>query len=758
MKPIPIEAPEVPPTVYRTCPLCEATCGLQIEHTRKGPRVKGDREDPLSRGYLCPKGAALLRSDDDPDRLTLPLVRDRKSGRRHEVSWSEAFSRIEEGLSGVVHGSDPDALAFYYGSGIAHTISNFYYSTLSSAVPTRNLFGSSTVDQAPKQVSSSLMFGHPMTVPIPDIDHSEYLLILGANPVQSNGSLFTAPGLGGRIRRLRQRGGRVVVVDPRFTETAEIADEHVAIRPATDAYFLAALIHVLLTEDLVGLGRLERHVNGMQRLAENFRPFSPEAVGPRCGMKPSTMRRLAREVAQAPSAAVYGRIGTTTQEFGTVSSWMIDLVNVLTGNLDRRGGVMFPLAAVGQANSRLTTRNGVHELFGPPTRVSGAPSINIVRGFERPAVCIAEEMETRGKGQIRALITIGCNPVLTRPNSRRLENALGDLDFMVSVDPYLNETTAHADVVLPSPPDLAKEHYPATYMQWSTRNQARWTPRSRPLREHEMCDTEIYLRLANVLLGRGAQADPWELDQEVVEKLVTDAVTTEHHRLFGRDPDDILRRLGPRSGVSRVVDFLLRSGPYGDKLDDATDGLTLETLEQNPHGIDLGPLERRVPEILATRSGKIELAPDLLIEDLTRLRNNLDTDDEGLILIGRRHLKSNNSWMHNVDILMRGDGPRRCTMQIHPDDASACNVDDGATAIVRNEHGEIAVRTEVTTSIMQGVVSIPHGFGHDVADTRLARATQSPGANVNVLIPDDVYEPLSGNAVLSGIRVFVTSA
>ncbi|MCW1432286.1 molybdopterin-dependent oxidoreductase [Novosphingobium sp. JCM 18896] len=741
---------------YRTCPLCEATCGLRIEQTHTGTRVTGDSRDPMSRGYLCPKGASLVRSDEDRDRIEQPLIRDRASGERRAASWEEAFHLIDRALKPIREGGDPDALAFYYGSGIAHTIANVYYGLLAGSMPTNNLFGSSTVDQAPKQVACALMFGHPMSIPIPDIDHGDYLLILGANPAQSNGSLFTAPGLANRIRRLRQRGGRVVVVDPRRTDTAEIADEHVFIRPAGDALFLAGMLNTLFAEQLVNLREATPHVESLAELQKCLEAFTPERVAQACGVPAPTIRRLARDIAAAPSAAVYGRLGTTTQEFGTLASWMIDLVNILTGNLDRRGGVMFPLAAVAQANSRLLGRQLPHRLFGPPTRVRGAPSVSIVRGFERPAVTLAEEIETPGRGRIRALITVGANPVLTRPNSARLKHALTSLDFMVSIDPYLNETTRFADVLLPSPPDLAKEHYPATYMQWSTRNQARWTPRSRPLRENERCDSEIYLRLANILRGAGADADPWDLDQSYVESLVDEAISQEGHRLFGRARDDILAQLGPRRGVQRILDFYLRSGPYGDAFESGRDGLTFTALENATHGIDLGPLQPRLPEILSTPSGKIELAPDVLVDDLARLSEALDRHVDGLLLVGRRHMRSNNSWMHNVDSLMRGKD--RCTLQINPVDAAMRGVESGDIARVSNDLGELLIEVEETETIMPGVISIPHGFGHDDPETRMDRAKLRPGGNVNLLVPDDGCDPLSGNAILSGVEVEVTLA
>lgn len=738
---------------YRTCPLCEASCGLKVERSGDSARVTGDVHNPFSRGYMCPKGNSLIRSDSDPDRLRKPLIRDRKTGVRRPVEWDEAFQFIADGLETALKGGAPDRLAFYYGTGVSHSIASVYYPVLCSAIPTNNLFGSSTVDQAPKQIACAMMYGHPMSVPIPDIDHCRDFMIIGANPAESNGSLFTAPGLLNRLRRLRQRGGRIVVVDPVFTRTAEVADEHVAIRPAADAHFLAGMIHTLFAEELVRPGRLEEHVEGLETLRAVFSPFSPEYVSDACGIPAPVIRRLARDIAASPAAAVYGRLGSTTHAFGTLASWMIDLVNILTGNLDRRGGVMFPLAAVGQANSRRPVAKGPYPVYGPPTRVRGAPAISIVRGYERPAVTLAEEIEEPGRGQIRALITVGSNPVLTRPNGRRLARALETLDFMVSIDPYLNETTRFADIVLTSPPDHAKEHYPTIPMQWTTRNFAKWSERSRPLQPDEMCDSEIYLRLTGILKGLGAHCDPWQADDAIIANLVEDAVREDGGCLQGRDAGAILAELGDERGPGRIVDFLLRTGPFGDAFDPEQRGLTLAKLRAQAHGIDLGALQERIPQVLMTATGKIELAPPPLVDDLKRLKE--PPADSRLVLIGRRHLKSNNSWMHNVDALMLGQD--RWTLRIHPVDAAERGIEDGGVAIVSNMQGNIEIKVEISEDILQGVVSVPHGFGHIDPHTELNRARLSPGGNVNELVPDTIHEPLSGNAILSGIPVDVAA-
>lgn len=740
-------------TSFRTCPLCEACCGVELTDGPDGLRVRGDEHDVLSRGFICPKGTALERADNDPERLRLPLVRDRATGKRREVSWDEAFDCIERGLKPVLERGDPDALAFYYGTGAAHAAGSIYYQTLTTTLPTRNRYSSSTVDQAPKHIACARMFGHPMTIPIPDIDHCEYLLVLGANPLVSNGSLFTAPGMPDRFRALRKRGGRIVVVDPIKTRTAREADEHIALRPGTDALFLAAMVHVIFRENLAAMQRLEPHVLGVDIVRGAVQPFSPERVAAKCGVSAETIMRQARDLAAASRAAVYGRIGTTCQEFGTTTSWLVDVLNIVTGNLDRRGGAMFPKAAVAQANSQVRAARKGHAAWGPPTRVRGLPSVDLLGGFERPAICLAEEIETPGNGQIRAFITMGCNPVLSVPDGPRLARALEKLDFMVSFDPYLNETTRYADVVLPSPGDLAKFHYPVAMMQWATRNVAKWSGRSRPLHPDERCDQEILLRLINIVSGRGAKADIDELDDRIFDGSIRRLVRTAGAEFEGGDENEIRRAFDGRRGVERMIDLQLRTGPYGDKLGRIPDGLSLARLEASPHGVDLGPLQPRLPEVLRTPSQKIEMAPGEFVADLDRLAAFMARPAEGLVLIGRRDLRSHNSWLHNIDDLMRGKP--RCTLQINPADAKSRQLADGSKAILSSALSSIEVDVEVTETVMPGVVSLPHGWGHVDGDTGLTRARQSPGVNGNVIISTGLFDPLSGNAALNGVAVRV---
>src|SRR5215208_5447852 len=572
---------------FATCPLCEATCGLELTLSDDGvERIRGDAEDVFSRGFLCPKGVALKDLHDDPDRLRTPLVRD-AAGELRPASWEHAFGLIGERLADLVDAHGRDAVAVYIGNPAAHGLAALLYGrVLVKALGTRNVFSASTVDQRPKEISSGLMFGAPLSVPIPDVDRTRHLLMLGANPLASNGSLMTAPDMRGRLRALRARGGRLVVVDPRRSRTAELADEHVPIRPGTDALLLFALVHVLFAEDLTAPGRLAGLADGIEAVGELAQPFTPEAVARVTGVDAETIRRMARELAAAESAAVYGRIGTTTQEFGTLASWLIDVLNVLTGNLDRPGGAMFTRAAAGQRNSA-----------GEPGRGRGAKIgrwLSRVRGLpesfgELPVAALAEEIETPGEGQVRALVTLAGNPARSTPNSGRIERALQSLDLYVAVDIYVNETTRHADVILPVPSPLQRSHYDLAFYQLSVRNVANYSAPVLPPDPEIPDEWATLLRLAAIAAGQPAPEDVEPLDRLVAGELLRREVASEHSPVHARDVDELLAELEPRRGPERLLEILLRCGPYGDGFGARPDGLTLAALEAAPHGIDLGP-------------------------------------------------------------------------------------------------------------------------------------------------------------------------
>src|SRR5947199_300305 len=656
-------------TSYHVCPLCEATCGLAI-HTRgrEVVGIRGDEADVFSEGFICPKGYALKELDADPDRLRVPLLR--RGGTLEPATWDEAFAEIDRRLGPILRAQGRDAVAVYLGNPSAHSMAlGLYAQVLLRALGTRNVYSASTVDQMPKQVAAGLMFGTLLSIPVPDLDRTDYLLILGANPFVSNGSLMTAPDVPGRLRAIRRRGGKVVVIDPRRTRTAAEASEHHFIRPGTDA------------------------------------------------------------------------------------SWLVDVVNVLAGHLDQVGGAMFTKAASGSANTRGTSGRGKGVRFGRRTsRVRQAPEVY----GELPAACLAEEIETPGDGQVRALITIAGNPALSTPNGARLERALAALDFMVSLDIYLNETTRHADVILPGLSPLEQSHYDLALRQLAIRNVATYSLPVFDPPADQLPEWETLLRLAALVAGQGPAADTAGLDDFVTRQRVEHEVASPASPIHGRDAAEIMAALAPRRGPERLLDLMLRAGPYGDAFGANPGGLSLAALEAKPHGIDLGPLAPRIPEVLRTPSGKIELVPEPLVADVARLRAALERSGSPMVLIGRRDLRSNNSWMHNLGVLVKGNP--RCTMHVHRADAERLGLADGGRARVVSRAGAIEVPVEVTEAIMPGVVSIPHGWGHDEPDVRLRIATAHAGVNSNRLADEHALDPLSGNAVLNGIPITVERA
>jgi anaerobic selenocysteine-containing dehydrogenase len=716
---------------YTTCPLCEATCGLELQLRDDGSvaRIRGDADDVFSKGFICPKGGSMTALHEDPDRLRTPLVR--RGGELVEATWDEAFAEVDRRLAPILEQHGRNAVGVYLGNPSVHNLSfTLYGRVLLKALGTRNIFSASTVDQMPKQVAAGLMFGTFLSIPIPDIDRTDYMLILGANPLASNGSLMTAPDYRGRMRAVRERGGKIVVIDPRRSRTAEHADEHHFIRPGGDAFFLAALAHEIFQAGLADLGDVAEHVAGVELARQLVAPFDADRAAAACGIAAADIRRIARELAGAERACVYGRIGTCTQEFGTLASWLVDVLNTITGNLDRPGGAMFPKAAVAQPNTQGERGRGRGVRLGRWT--------SRVRGLretfgELPVAAMAEEIETRGDGQIRALITVAGNPALSTPNSERLADALGELDFMLAFDVYVNETTRHADVILPSPSPFEHSHYDIAFYQLAVRNVANYTPALMEPPPGMGDDWENVLRLTGVVTGQGADADIDAIDGFVAAEIA---------RRGGIDPADHPDAMA-RCGPERLLDLMLRAGPYD---------LTLADLEAAPHGIDLGPLEPRIPEMLRTTSGKVELAPEPIAADVPRLEAALERNrNGGMVLIGRRQLRSNNSWMHNIQPLVKGK--ERCTAHVHPDDAARLGLRDGEAARVRSRSGEIEVPVELTDAVMPGVVSIPHGWGHDVDGTRMSVASAHAGTNSNVLSDELLLDPLSGNAVLNGIPV-----
>ncbi|MFI5985547.1 molybdopterin oxidoreductase family protein [Streptomyces sp. NPDC051555] len=729
----------MPRTALRICPLCEATCGLTL--TIEGTAVtsaRGDREDIFSRGFICPKGAAFGALDADPDRLRTPLVR--RDGKLQEATWDEAFDAIAAAVPALIGRYGPQCTGVVLGNPNTHTMAGALYPPLLlKALATRNLFTASTLDQMPKHVSSGLLFGDPFAIPVPDLDRTDFLLLIGANPVESNGSLCTAPDFPGRLKALRARGGTLVVVDPRRTRTARLADRHLGPRPGSDALLLAALAHTLLAEKLTDPGVLAEHLEGIGELSEALRAFTPEEVAPACDLAPDDIRLLARELAAAPTAAVYARIGSCTVAHGTLASWLVDVLNVLTGNLDRPGGALFPLSATAAAPRPAAPGRGF-ALGRWASRVSGHPE---AKG-ELPMAALAEEIETPGEGQVRVVISVAANPVLSAPDGDRLDRALSGLDFMVSVDPYLNETSRHAHVVLPPPPPAQSAHFDFAFNGFAVHNQARYSPPAIPLEEGRMDECEIHARLILAVTGRHG-IDPGSVDEAVIADTLARAAADPQSPLSGTDPSVQARRLAGRNGPERRLDMMLRLGPYD---------LVLEDLRAAPHGVDLGPLAPRLPGLLKTRSGRIELLPGPIAAELPRLRGALAERPDALVLVGRRHLRSNNSWLHNVPSLTGGSN--RCTLHVHPQDAGRLGLADGGRARITADGGSLEVPVEVTDAIRAGVVSLPHGWGHDRPGTRLGAAAVVPGVNVNQLLDGSRLDPLSGTAVLNGFPVELT--
>ena len=741
-------------THHRICPLCEACCGLEIK-VQQGRviSIRGDTQDVFSAGYICPKGVALKDLHEDPDRLRTPLIK--RNGVHVPASWDEAFAEIERRLPPVIALHGRNATAVVVGNPAAHKIGLVgYFGKLARALGSKNVFSASTLDQMPKQLASGLMFGHWLSVALPDLVRTDLLLVIGANPLASNGSMWTVPDFKGKARAMQARGGRLIVIDPRRTETAAMADAHHFIRPGADVFLLAALVHTLFAEQLVRLGTVTDWVAGVAEVGQAVAPFTPEAVAARCGISADTIRELARTLAETPRAAVYARIGTCTQEFGTLASWLVDVLNVLTGHLDTPGGAMFAKPAafgsntIGRPGSGKGIATGRHH-----ARVSGAPEVM----GELPITCLAEEIETAGPGQVRALITIATNPVLSSPNGPRLAQALASLDFMVSMDIYLNETTRHADVILPGPSPLEDMHYDMAFPQLSWRNHARYSPPVFERAPGQPEEWETLTRLAAIARGQGDQQDAGALDDA--------QFADEAQRLYGAHAEAVLQATQGLRGPQRMLDAALRSGPYGEGFGDGfgdgfgarPEGLTLaKVMAANPSGgIDLGELQPRIPEMLRTPSGKIELAPPSLLADLLRAVADLARPAPELVIIGRRDVRSNNSWMHNLPVLAKG--PMRCTALVHPGDAARLGLHDGTLAEITSQTGQgprsVQAQVQISAEMMPGVVSLPHGWGHDQPGTRLQLAAQRPGANLNALLDDQWRDPLSGNAVLGGMAI-----
>ncbi len=743
-----------------TCPLCECMCGLQVhvrERDQQVTLIRADRDDVWSKGYLCPKGTTLGHLHHDPDRIRVPMVRE--GTRWREVTWDEAFDRCQALLAPIIERDGVKAVTAFIGNPVGHSYSlGRYAALLMGQAKFPSIYSAGTVDQWPKNVACVLMYGNMWMIPAPDVQRTDYLVCMGGNPQASGGSLLACPDMLGELDRIRAAGGRVVVIDPRRTGTADHADEWVPILPGTDAAFLLAMLQVIFAEGLDTLGDLADAVNGFEAVRELCAEFTPESVETFTRVPAETTRRIAREFAAAPTGAVYGRIGLCNQEFGTMASWLVDVVNIVVGKFDTVGGMMFgnpvnwPLAWMAS-----TARDGEPQFGRWKSRVRGAPEIL----GQVPASCLAEEIAAPGDGQIKGLITIASNPAISVPDSARLEEALPLLECMISLDNHLNETTRFADVILPGPSPLETPHYDELIWGWAARSAANWSPAVFERPEGTPEEWEILARLG--WLCAGNTNDTFDV------KPLDDGFFSALCRYKGLDPDEILP-LYDEGGPDRMVDLTIRTGPFGDWYETVPDGLTLESVKAQPHGIDMGPMIPRARELVCTPSGRIELAPPYIVGDLPRLRQRMaEADDrratagdrgptagEDLVLVSRRHIRSKNSWMHNVKVLVKGKD--RCTLLIHPADASACRVLDGSLARVSSEAGSIEVPVEVSDEMMPGVVCLPHGWGHDKPGTRQSVAREHAGVNNNLLAPGHFVDELSGNAAVNGIPVVVAPA
>jgi anaerobic selenocysteine-containing dehydrogenase len=721
----------MPTPKLRTCTLCEAMCGLVI--TTEGDRVldiRGDADDPLSRGHICPKAVALQDIHTDPDRIRSPMKRVGTTWQ--QIEWDEAITLAVTGIQAVQRTHGRDAVAAYVGNPTVHSLgAMLFVGDFLRSLRTRNRYSATSVDQLPAHVAATYMFGHALLIPIPDLDRTDHLLVFGANPAVSNGSLMTAPGASERIKAIRARGGRVVVIDPRRTETAALADAHHAIRPGTDALLVLAMLQVIFAEGLEHTGHLATFIDGIEALREQAARFTPERVADATGVPAETTRALARDFASAKTAVAYGRVGVSMQEFGGIATWLITALNLVCGRVDAIGGAMFTSPAVDLL--RADQRRDEGPRFGRWTsRVRGLPEF----AGELPVAALAEEMETPGAGQVRGFVTHGGNPVLSTPNGARLDAALTRMEFYVAIDFYLNETTRHAHLILPPSSPLEREHYDLIFHSLAIRDTAKYS--------------------APVFAKPAEARHEWEIMQAIATRLNGGIVA----RLRGA----ALAAGGP----SLMLDYALRTGPYGKGFSPFRRGLSLRALKDAPHGVDLGALKPSLLRKLRTKNRRIDAAPARFVADIARLESRwlgpsaaagiqaAGTGAEAgpLALIGRRTTRSSNSWMHNVDRLVRGKN--RCTLLMHPEDAAARSLRDGSTVRIVSHVGALDAELTVSDEMMPGVVSLPHGWGHGRPGTRLRVAAAHPGVSINDLTDDQAIDALTGNAAFSGVAVQVT--
>lgn len=706
-------------THYRTCSLCEAMCGVEIKtENNKIISIKGDKDDPFSRGYICPKATALQDLHEDPDRLRTPIERTASGWK--EITWEEAFTKTANKLRAIQQKHGRDAVGTYLGNPNVHNMGSMLFGKeLLRALRTKNKFSATSVDQLPHHLVSHLLFGHQLMIPVPDIDRTEHFIIIGGNPVASNGSIMSAPDIKNRLKAIKKRSGKVIVIDPRRSETAEVADEHHFIKPGTDALLLLAMLNTVFEEKLCSPGKLKNSIDKLYALQPVVKPYTAERVAPLTGISAQSIRQLVREFCVAETAVCYGRMGCSVQQFGTLTQYLIMMFNILTGRLDTPGGMMFTNPA-----ADILPQSGKGHIGKIKSRVRGLTGF----GGELPVSVLAEEILTEGEGQIKAMVLAAGNPVLSTPNGVQLDKAFNQLEFMVAIDFYRNESNRHADIILPPVGALEREHYDIVFHTLAVRNTAKYSEALFAPAPGAKHDWQIFLELAYRLNDKPTLKD-----------------TISHKAKMA---------LGPKS----ILDLLLRTGPYGGGWN-LLQGLTLSKLKQNPHGIDLGPLLPKLPKGLYTRDKKINMALSFFTADIKRLENRFfgqkaEENTEGnLLLIGRRHVRSNNSWLHNSHRLVKGKS--RCTMMIHPENAGALGLKNDQIVNVSSRTGSVNIAAQITDEIMPGVISIPHGWGHNKQGTGWKIAEKNAGVSVNDLTDELFLDDLSGNAALNGVPVTV---
>ena len=705
-------------TRYIACNLCEAICGLEIKlENGQIKSIRGDKQDPVSKGHICPKGVALQDIYNDPDRLRSPIKKTAEGWQG--ISWSRAFEEVASGLKRVQKQHGRDAVAVYLGNPTVHNLEALLFGPeFFRTLRTRNRYSATSVDQLPEQLVSLLMFGHSLLIPLPDLDRTDFHLMFGANPLVSNGSMMTAPGVGKRLKAIQQRGGQLVVVDPRRTETAKIADLHLFIRPGNDVFMLLAMLHVVFSENLQSPGNVGQFTKGVEVIQKIVQDYPPERVAAITGVEAALLKSLVRDFCAAESASCYGRIGVSTQQFGTLTQWLITVFNIVTGNLDIAGGTLFSKPAFEVLSAGKPGKKGFSDRY---SRVRNLPDFN----GEFPVATLADEITTAGEGQVRALVTSAGNPVLSTPNGRQLDAALGGLDFMVSIDIYLNETTRHANIILPPLTGLERPHYDAVFQALAIRNGAKFSQPVFKAGRDQRSDLQIFTELG------------WRM-----------ATGNWFNKASGWLKKELLQRLGSEWIINRK----LKQGPYAK-----TKGLNLKKLKNNPHGIDLGPLLPSLPERLFTKDKHIHLAPEEFVSALGKPAEFIagyeavpETEFD-LLLIGRRDPRTNNSWLHNSHRMVKGKN--RCLALVHPKDAERRQILDGDVALVSSRVGSIRIPIAISDEMNPGVISIPHGWGHLVDGIKLAVAQKHAGVNTNILTDDLLLDSVSGNAALNGVPV-----